>query len=273
MVAPSEVTLLTRLYPFALALLRIVAAFLFWQHGAQKMFGWFGGNPVSPFGLLWFAGILECFVAPLLIVGLFTRRVAFVLSGQMAVAFFIAHFPRAFWPIENQGVVPLQFSFIFLLLATSGPGAWSVDGLLARHAIGKPDWFRERLEPLYPAALTLLRVMTAFLFWQFGVRKLFGWLGGRAVEGFSLRLVAGVLEAFGGPLIALGAFTRPLAFLLSGEMAFAYWMSHFPRGTGFWPIENGGEASVLFCFIYLFLVTAGPGPLSLDGLFAKKKSA
>ncbi|MBI4460298.1 MAG: DoxX family protein [Acidobacteria bacterium] len=112
--------------------------------------------------------------------------------------------------------------------------------------------------------------MTAFLFWQFGVRKFFGWLGGRPVPFPQLRWFAGVLESFGSPLIALGAFTRPLAFLLSGEMATAYWTSHFPRGPGFWPIQNGGEASTLFCFIYLFLVTAGPGKLSLDGLLSKR---
>ncbi|MBI3933070.1 MAG: DoxX family protein [Acidobacteria bacterium] len=112
--------------------------------------------------------------------------------------------------------------------------------------------------------------MTAFLFWQYGVRKFFGWFGGRRVEVFALRWFAGIMESFGAPLIALGLFTRPLAFLLAGEMATAYWTSHFPRGPGFWPIQNGGEPAVLFCFIYLFLFAAGPGRFSLDGLLSRR---
>jgi putative oxidoreductase len=74
--------------------------------------------------------------------------------------------------------------------------------------------------------------------------------------------VAGMLELVGGLLIILGLFTRPVAFLLSGEMAVAYFMSHAPRGL--WPIANGGELAVLYCFIFLYLFTAGPGPWSVD---------
>ena len=78
------------------------------------------------------------------------------------------------------------------------------------------------------------------------------------------------LEFFGGLLIVGGLYTRPVAFLLSGEMATAFFLSHFPRG--YWPIQNGGERAVLFCFIYFFLATAGPGRLSLDGLIAVRSS-
>ena len=260
-------------YPVTLALLRMVAGLLFWQHGAQKLFGWFGGTVVPPFSLFWFAGVLEFIGAPFLMVGLFTQPVAFFLSGEMAVAFFTQHLPKGFWPIANQGEPAALFCFIFLLLATAGPGAFSLDGLLARRAAGRQDWLSQRLSQFYPVALPILRLMTGLLFWQHGATKLFGLLGGRPVPFPQLRWFAGVLEFFGSPLIALGALTRPLAFILAGEMATAFWTSHFPRGfegQGFWPIQNAGEPAVLFCFIYLFLVTAGPGRLSVAGLLSRK---
>src|SRR5688572_13036568 len=112
---------------------------------------------------------------------------------------------------------------------------------------------------------TLLRVVTGLMFWQHGAQKLFGWLDGRQVQDLtSLAGVAGVLEFAGGILIVIGLLTRPVAFVLSGEMAVAYFMSHVPRGL--WPIENRGEASVLFCFLFLYFAAHGAGPHSLDAL-------
>jgi putative oxidoreductase len=128
-----------------------------------------------------------------------------------------------------------------------------------------PRW----LPPWLPgAAHSLLRVITGALFMQHGVQKLFGlllspdrpWTGAPPV--FSQFWFAGVLEVFGGALIVLGLFTRPVAFLLSGEMAVAYFQAHAPRN--FWPILNGGEPVVLFCFVFLYLFTAGAGPYSVD---------
>jgi putative oxidoreductase len=81
--------------------------------------------------------------------------------------------------------------------------------------------------------------------------------------------LAGTLECFGGLLILVGLFTRPVAFLLCGEMAVAYFKEHFPRG--FWPIANEGELAVLYCFIFLYLMNAGAGPLSLDRMVRKQK--
>ena len=116
-----------------LNVLRIVTGLLFWQHGAQKLFGWLSGNQVgnlmSQPGL---AGILEFFGGILIVLGLFTRPVAFLLSGQMAVAYFQAHFPQSIWPIENRGELAALFSFVFLFLAANGGGAYSLDGLLRR---------------------------------------------------------------------------------------------------------------------------------------------
>jgi putative oxidoreductase len=116
----------------------------------------------------------------------------------------------------------------------------------------------------------LLRVVTGLMFWQHGAQKLFGWLDGRQVQELaSLAGVAGALEFFGGILIILGLLTRPVAFILSGEMAFAYFMSHAPRAL--WPIENRGEAAVLFCFIFLFFAAHGAGRYSLDAAYSRRR--
>jgi putative oxidoreductase len=116
----------------------------------------------------------------------------------------------------------------------------------------------------------LLRVVAGLMFWQHGAQKLFGWLDGRQVEDLtSLRGLAGVLEFFGGPLVILGLFTRPVAFILSGEMAFAYFMSHAPQAL--WPIQNRGEPAVLFCFIFLFFAAHGAGRYSLDDLISRRR--
>jgi len=99
---------------------------------------------------------------------------------------------------------------------------------------------------------------------------LFGGMGGTGAKAhfLSLMWVAGCLETAGGLLILLGLFTTPVAFILCGEMAVAYFTQHYPRG--FFPIRNGGELAVLYCFVYLYLFTAGPGPGSVDVLIRKK---
>lgn len=119
-----------------------------------------------------------------------------------------------------------------------------------------------------PQVLALLRIMAALLFMAHGTAKLFGFppsgeeaAGGGGVTG--LMLVAGILETFGGLLLLVGLFTRPVAFVLSGMMAVAYFMAHAPRN--FFPIHNGGDAAILFCFVFFFLVFAGPGAWSVDG--------
>jgi len=124
-----------------------------------------------------------------------------------------------------------------------------------------------------PLLLSILRIITAFLFMQHGAQKLFGLLGGSRVgtpEFLSLSWFSGVLEIFGGLLILLGLFTRPVAFLLSGMMAVAYFKVHAPRG--FWPIQNGGELAALYCFVFLYMSSAGGGPLSLDFLWRRVRS-
>jgi putative oxidoreductase len=116
------------------------------------------------------------------------------------------------------------------------------------------------------ALLSVLRIVVAFLFMQHGAQKLFGVPGGgeHKVELASLIGFAGCLEFVGGGLILLGLFTRPVAFVLAGEMAFAYFMAHAPQG--FWPVLNQGELAVFYCFTFLYLSAAGGGPWSLDRL-------
>lgn len=117
-----------------------------------------------------------------------------------------------------------------------------------------------------PRLLSVLRIVAAFLFMTHGMQKLLGFPAPlpRSPELFSLIGLAGTLELFGGALLLVGLFTRPVAFILSGEMAFAFFMAHAPRG--FWPLLNGGELAVLYCFLFLYLASAGGGPWSLDRL-------
>lgn len=121
-----------------------------------------------------------------------------------------------------------------------------------------------------PYLLSLLRIITAFLFMEHGAMKLFGYPAPMGdIPLFSLMGLAGTLEAFGGFLILIGLFTRPVAFILSGEMAFAYFMAHAPNG--FWPVMNHGEAAVLYCFLYLYFAAAGGGPWSVDQWLAGRR--
>ena len=121
-----------------------------------------------------------------------------------------------------------------------------------------------------PAALSLFRFITGLLLFQYGVAKLFKFPAGtmfEKVELFSLIGAAGTLELVLGGLLMIGLFTRIVAFVLSGEMAFAYFIGHFPKG--FFPLLNNGTGAVLFCFACLYLATAGGGPYSIDEMRKK----
>ena len=121
-----------------------------------------------------------------------------------------------------------------------------------------------RLSAFHPQILAILRVITALLFISHGSAKLFGFPdAGMNPPLLSLFGFAAVLEVVGGLLLVIGLFTRPVAFILAGEMAVAYFMAHAPQS--FFPIINGGESAIFFCFIFLYLVFAGPGAWSLDG--------
>ena len=125
-----------------------------------------------------------------------------------------------------------------------------------------------------PQLLSILRIVVAFLYFQVGSAKWFAFPaailpgGGTAPVG-SLVWFAGVIEVVGGTLFLLGLFTRPVAFILSGEMAFAYFIGH--AGHGFWPVLNLGAPAVFYCFTFLYFSAAGPGPWSLDALLARRR--
>ena len=125
-------TTLAPFAPYAFAMLRIIAGLLFVAHGGQKTFGWFGGQPVPLGSLFGLAGIIEIVLGIVIALGLFTSYAAFVASGEMAVAYFIGHFPKSFWPLENEGELAVLFCFIFLYMATRGSGIWSVDAARGR---------------------------------------------------------------------------------------------------------------------------------------------
>lgn len=128
--------------PYLLSVLRIVAAFLFIQFGTAKLYGFpapiMPGGGTAPFGtLVWWASIFETYGGTLLLLGLFTRPVAFVLSGEMAVAYFHGHAPQGFWPVLNQGHPAVQFCFLFLYLSAAGAGPWSLDALRNRTGLNR----------------------------------------------------------------------------------------------------------------------------------------
>ena len=129
----------------------------------------------------------------------------------------------------------------------------------------------QELETVWaPRVLSVVRVVSALIFMEHGTQKLLNFppLAKPLPALFSLSWTAGALELIGGALLVLGLFTRPVAFILSGQMAFAYWLSHGSRG--FFPVINGGDAAILYCFLFLYLAFAGGGAWSLDRVIWKR---
>ena len=130
----------------------------------------------------------------------------------------------------------------------------------------------DRLTRWAPIALSLLRIVAALIFFEHGTQKLLGFPDGERVfaEAWSLSWWAGLLELVLGGLLILGLFTRLAAFVASGEMAFAYWIAHAPQDP--FPVNNGGDAAILYCFLFLFFVFSGPGPWSLDAALGRRRA-
>jgi putative oxidoreductase len=253
-------------------LARIIFGFLVFRHGMEQVLGFPGAWIDAPTGSAFGALKLLCFPGGLLMMlGLFTRPAALVLAVAHLTYWFVEPLPDALFegarlfgsrgaPTDHL-ILPALF---FFYLYFAGPGAWSLDGLLRRDT-GVPPGLRTmdpaRRTRLTEYSLALLRVVAGFLFIFHGTGKI-----APTLDPMSLRALAMVLEIVGGPMIMAGLFTRPLAFLLSGEMAFAYFLSHAPEG--FWGsfMEPNQEAAILFCFLYLFMWAAGPGTPSVDAL-------
>ena len=130
---------------------------------------------------------------------------------------------------------------------------------------------KDRIEPWTPKALSVLRIVTGLLFLEHGTQKLLGFPPSEHAFPplFSLLGLQGVLELVGGLLILIGLLTRPVAFILAGDMAVAYFMAHAPKG--FFPTLNGGQLAILFCFVFLYLAVAGGGEWSVDTQIARRR--
>ncbi len=254
--------------PYLQSVARIIFGFLVLRHGMEQVFGF---PEASTAARMSFGGVLELLALPgglLIMLGLWTRQVSLVLAVMYAIFFFVGPLQagRGVFPHRNGGDPVLLNAFFFLYLAAAGGGAWSLDRFVnpRREAAANATWA--------PYALGILRIGVGCLFLMHGLEKYFAVGGGRIDrDPLTIRGLAGLLETVGGPLIILGLFTRPTAFILSGEMAVAYFRSWAPRG--FWQSFSGPgmEASILFCYLFLFLCAAGPGAWSLDGLWRRRR--
>lgn len=256
--------------PYVLLIVRVLAALLFFQHGAQKVWGFTGSRPVpmDELTLRGVAAVLETAGPALLLAGFLTRFTAFILCGEMAVAYFMSWAPRGLWPINNGGEEAVLFCYLYLWIVTAGPGAWSVDGWLERRR-PQPLWWKERLSSLEPYTRAILRVIVGFILVQHGARKAFGVLamvGGRrnvpplALDG--LPAVTGYLDLAAGALLMLGLFTKQTSIVIAIELLAAYVLVAAPRGP--WPIANGGGEALLMVAILACLVACGAGVWSVD---------
>ena len=255
-------------YAAALLFVRVLSGLLFWQHGLEKLFGFAGARPEPT---LWairgVGGVIEAIGGPLLALGLFTRPVAFILSGEMAVAYFRAWAPRGFFPIANGGEEATLNAFLFLWLVTAGAGAWSVDAVLARWRGPRSE--AQRLTAWEPHARSLLQRIVGFLMALHGCRALFGVLisvaGRRSAPALALDALpwgAGVLELVGGVLLLLGLWVRPASVVLGLLALVAYIFIAAPRTL--WPIRNGGNEALLYVAVFCWFVVAGAGSFSLS---------
>ena len=263
--------------PSVLCLVRVVAGLLFMQHGLEKLFGFAGARPEETlWGIRGVGGILETVGGPMLALGLFTRPTAFILSGEMAVAYFRSWAPRGFFPIANGGEEATLNAYIFLWLAAAGAGAWSIDAVIQRRrglgALGR------RIASVEPEVRSILRIILGFLLTLHGLRKLFDMLpsiAGRrnapplALD--SLPWFTGYLELAGGVLLMLGLFVRQTAVVVSSEALVAYALIAQPRTL--WPIRNGGIEALLYFVVLLYFAVAGAGAWSIDARRASSAAA
>src|SRR5262245_10087801 len=222
--------------------MRVAAALLFFQHRAEKPVGFAGARRVPDlFAQRGFAGLLETIGPVLLVLGLFPRFTAFILCGEMAVAYFQSWAPRGFWPISNGGEEAVLFCYFYLWIMTAGPGACSLDAWIDRQRGPHPfrGWKRW-LASFEPYTRSVMRVIVGFLIVQHGARKVFDVLpvvGGRrnvppmAIDG--LPGITGYIDLVAGALLIAGLLTRPAALVASAQTLAAYFVVAAPRGP--WP--------------------------------------
>jgi len=255
-----------------LSVTRILTGLLFFEHGAEKLWGFAGGQIDHNFLTLHgFAGPLEVIGGTLIALGLLTRLTAFILCGQMAVAYFDQWAGRGLFPISNGGEEAVIFCFTYLWLVTAGPGPWSVDRWSA---------WESRLAGRFckwePWGRSVARIVLAFTFALHGYRHVFGLLGKSVGRAAVIPLAIDKLPAFvgwweivGGALLLLGLCTRFSAAVTCVELLAAYLLESAPRGL--WPIRNGGNETLLYFSVFLSLAVFGAGALALDSLRYRRK--
>lgn len=254
-----------------LSVIRIATGLLFFQHGAEKLWGFAGGQIDHRFLTLHgFAGPLEVIGGTLIVFGLFTRFAAFILCGQMAVAYFDQWAGRGLFPISNGGEEAVIFCFTYLWFVMAGGGAWSLDQRLGDPRLG------EVLSNWESWGRAIMRIVLAFCFTLHGYRHVFGLFpksaGRAAVMPLAMDKLPDLIgwwEIAGGLLLILGLFTRLSAAITCVELAAAYLFESVPRGV--WPLRNGGNETLMYFAVFLILAVCGAGALSLDASFRRRK--
>jgi putative oxidoreductase len=262
---------ISRWTPQFLSMVRIVVGFLVVWHGMLKLFGYPTPEQQVPLiSLLGLAGVIEFAGGLLVMVGLFTRPAALAIGIEMGISFLILNLPKGLLTVENDGEAALFYTFFFLFVAAAGAGAWGLDRLLSRNTVqGASQYFASSKASVM---LALMRIAIAFMFFQHGTEKFLGYPGGRADHAWTTnaRAWGGLMEFALSPLLAVGLFTQPIAFLLSGEMAVAYFLRWARLGI-FGSLPRG-EASIYFCWAFLFLFVAGGGSYAVDNIISRKRA-
>lgn len=264
--------------PYLLSLVRILTGLLFFQHGAEKLWGFAGGRIDHDFGSLrGFAGPLEVAGGTLIALGLFTRFTAFILCGEMAVAYFRSWAPRGFFPIQNGGEEAVLFCYLYLWLVTAGAGKWSLDYLLEQRRSPRRRPIRETIASWQGYGVSIVRMIFAFTFCLHGFRLAFGLLpalaGRRTGIGMALDLLPrffGYWEIVGGILLFLGLLSRPAAMISSLVAIAAYIYGAAPRGV--WPIRNGGNEALLYALMFAYIAASSETAWSLDRFIGARRA-
>ena len=238
---------------------RALVGLLFFQHGAEKLWGFAGGRTDHNFYTLHgIAGPLEAIGGALLAAGILTAPVAFLLCGEMAVAYFMTWAPRGFIPITNGGEESVLFCFLFLWMMTDGATSQAAQGTVAAALAAREPQARSILRSIFGCVFTLHGLRLAFgIFFPMAGRRL---AAPMAID--QLGAAAGYFVVLFGILLALGLFSRIAAAGVSVMAFAAYLFFALPRGP--WPIRNGGTEALLYASAGLYLAFIGPGAWCLD---------
>jgi putative oxidoreductase len=263
--------------PYLLSILRIAAGLLFMQHGGEKLWGFAGGRIDHNFPQLHaFAGPIELIGGMLLVMGLFTRTTAFILCGEMAVAYFRTWAPRGFFPISNGGEEAVLFCYVFLWLVTTGAGPWSMDAVIEKRH--NADYALAAIKQTFsswePYARSITRAILAFVFTLHGYRQVYGMFPQLARRGGvgrmpldSLPQFTGYIAIVGGALLFLGLLTKMASLVLSLQALAAYLLIASSRSPI--PLRAGANEVLLYFFVFLCLAAVGGGIWSLDFMIQK----